>query len=201
MTRTPSSSDSAPGDHGRRGLAERVSDDRARAHPVGLHRRGQRDLHGEQGRLHPVDTGHGLRRRHRLGHREAGLLGDQRLEVGDGCGENRFVGQQVGAHGRPLRTLPGEHPHRSAVVVAHSGLIRELTVGDLAQSFDQLGESFGDHRGTHRPVRAPAGKGVGQIRQRHGSCAALRTQSASRPAVSAQRVGGGGRQREQQRGR
>ena len=47
--------------------------------------------------------------------------GDQRLDLGDGGGEHRFVGQQLGAHRRPLRALPGEHPYRAAVVLADRG--------------------------------------------------------------------------------
>ena len=43
------------GDDGCRGLTQGVPDDRARAHPVCLHGGGQRDLHGEQRRLDPVD--------------------------------------------------------------------------------------------------------------------------------------------------
>ena len=69
-----------PGDHGSGDLTHRVADDRSGHHAVGRHRRGQCDLDGEHGGLHAVDTGHGLRRRHRLGDRESRLGGDQRLE-------------------------------------------------------------------------------------------------------------------------
>lgn len=48
------------GDHRGRGLAQRVADDRAGRYAVGLHCGRQRDLHGKQGRLHPVDAGHDL---------------------------------------------------------------------------------------------------------------------------------------------
>ena len=123
------------------------------------------------------------RRRHRLGHREAGLARDQRLRLGDGRREHRFVRQQVSAHRGPLRTLPGEHPYRSAVVLTDRGLIRSVTVGDLPQRLDQLLGAAGDDGRPHGPVATPARQGVGQIRQRHlaGMCAS--TQSASRPAV------------------
>lgn len=54
---------------------------------------------------------------------EAGFRGDQWFDRGDGGGEYRFGGQQVGAHARPLRALPGEHPDRSAVVLADRGWV------------------------------------------------------------------------------
>ena len=96
-----------------------------------------------------------------------GFPGDQRLHRGDGRGEHRFGREQVSAHRGPLRTLPGEHPHRSPVVLAHRSLIRSVAVGDLPQTLDQLRQAVGHHGGAHRPVRAPARQGVGQIRQRH----------------------------------
>ena len=95
-----------------------MADDRARAHPVCLHGGGQRDLHGEQRRLDPVDTGHDLAAPTSPRSPRTGLRGDQRLGSRDGRGEHRLVGQQVSAHRRPLRTLPGEHPHRTPVVAA-----------------------------------------------------------------------------------
>ena len=143
-----------------------MTDDRGRAEPVGLHRGRQRDLHGEQGRLHAVDPGHGVGRCDRCGHREAGFFGDQRLGGGHRCGEDRFGAEQVGTHPSPLRTLPGEHPHRSAVVLAHGGRVEHVigrAVGDLPQRLGQLGVGGSDRAGTHRPVVAPACQRVGQI--------------------------------------
>ncbi len=69
------------GHHRCRGLAHRVADYGAWPHPVGPHRGGQRDLHGEQRRLDPIDAGHRLGCRDRLGYREPGLPGDQRFEL------------------------------------------------------------------------------------------------------------------------
>ena len=186
------------GDDGCRGLTQGVADDRAGGDAVGLHRGGQGDLHGEQGGLHAVDAGDLLGCGQRFGHREAGLRGDQRLDLGDRGGEYRLVGQQVLAHRGPLRTLPGEHPDRAPVVLAHRGRDRELTVGDLTQRLAQLRGVAGQHGGAHRSVPAPAGQRVGQIRMSPvPSCAS--TQSASRPAVSRSAVLRAGRQRENQR--
>jgi hypothetical protein len=87
---------------------------RAWAHRVCLHSGRQGDLHGEQHRLHLVLTGHHLRHRHRGGHREPGLAGDQWLGVRDIGGKHRFGRQQLSTHRRPLRTLPGKHPDHRA---------------------------------------------------------------------------------------
>ena len=87
---------------------------------------------------------------------------------GDGGGEHRFGREQVSAHRGPLRTLPGEHPHRSPVVLTDHGRIRSVAVGDLPQRLRQLLGAAGDHGGPHGPVPTPTGQGVGQIRQRHG---------------------------------
>ena len=172
------------GDDGRGDLAQRVADDRAGHARRRTHRGGERDLHGEQRRLHPVDAGHRLRRRHRLGDREPGLAGDQRLDLRDRRGERRFGRQQAGAHRRPLRALAGEHPHRAAVVLPDGGLVRRVAVGDLAQAGASSSRLSAMHDRAHRPVRTPARQGVGQIRQRR-QChrRGSPTQSASRPAV------------------
>jgi len=47
---------------------------------------------GERGRLNPVDSCHRLGRCHRLGYRESGLAGDQRLHLRHGRGEHGFGG-------------------------------------------------------------------------------------------------------------
>ena len=151
------------GDDRSRGFAQRVPDDRAGLHAVGPQGGGQCDLEGEQRRLDPVNTGHRLRRRHRLGDRKSGLLGNQRLGLGDGCGERRLLGQQLCAHARPLRTLTRENPHRSAVVTTRRRLIGGFTAGDLAQPGGQLLEVFRDHRGAHGPLSTPARQGVGEF--------------------------------------
>ena len=119
MTRTPSSSDSAPATTAAAASPERMPDDRARAHPVGLHGGGERDLHGEQRRLDPIDAGHDLRARTsprspRTRTREA-ISGSI---CGDGGGEHRFVRQQLSAHLRPTanpaRRTPTPDPgHRA----------------------------------------------------------------------------------------
>ena len=140
-----------------------MSDHRARLDAVGLHRCRDSDLHGEQRGLDAVDTGHRLGRRHRLGDREPGFACDQRLQFSDAGSERRLSGQKFGAHGRPLRTLAGEHPHRSAINLAHRFRIRNVAACDFVQTVDQAGEIRGEHRGTHRPVPAPTGQRVRQI--------------------------------------
>ena len=122
---------------------------------------------GEQRRLDAVDTGHGLRRRHRVGHREPGLAGDHWLDLRDSRGKHRFGRQQLRAHRRPLRTLAGEHPHRTPIIAPDRGLIRSIALGDLAQSLGELRPAARNDGGAYRAVRAPTRQGVGQIRQRH----------------------------------
>ncbi len=186
------------GDHRGRGLAQRVADDRAGRYAVGLHCGRQRDLHGKQGRLHPVDAGHDLGGGHGFGHREAGFRGDQWFDRGDGGGEYRFGGQQVGAHARPLRALPGEHPDRSAVVLADRGWVGGFAGGDFPQRLGQLRGGGGQYGGAHRPVSAPAGQGVGQIRRRQLGSLGVDPIGQPRGGLP-QRVLRAGRQREQQR--
>ena len=122
----------------------------------------------------------------------------KRLRLRDACGEHRFTCQQFRAHRGPLRTLPGEHPHRAPVVLAHRGRIRRFALGDVAQLPGQLGQARGHHSRTHRPVRTPTRQGVGQIRWRHAHRRGRSTHSASRRELSAQFLGRGGRQRKQQ---
>ena len=164
MTRTPSCQRQRSRDDGRRRLSHGVPDDGARGDPVGLHCGRQRYLHGEQGRLHLVNAGHGLRRRHRLGHREPGLGGNQRFHRRDGGGEHGFVGEQVGAHRRPLRTLPREDPYWTPVVLPHRALIRNIPLRDLTQPLDQLLKTSSDDRRAHRPVGTAARQRISQIR-------------------------------------
>ena len=186
-----------PGDHSRCGFAHRMADDGPRCHAVGLHRGGQRHLHGEQRRLYPVDTGDRLRGRHRFGDRKPGLGGDQRLEFGDTCGECGFACQQVGAHRRPLGTLSGEHPHRSAVVVTDRRGMGDLGRGNLPQARDQLRKVGRQDSCAHRPVPAPARQRVRQIRC--GEVLPVRLHPPGQPLCRrAQPLVGGGRHREQE---
>ena len=161
-----------------------MPDDRARLHAVGTHCGGQRDLHGEQiigcTRSMPVTV--------------SGADIASVTENPDSCaisgstsrdarGEHRFGRQQFGAHRRPLRTLAGEHPHRSAVVLAHRGRIRASLVGDLAQTVGQFREV---RRRSRRCAPAGARAGAPACRpdpQAPGSSARCSTQSASRRDV------------------
>ena len=185
------------GDDGCRCLAHGMSDDRPRLHAVGPHRRRERNLHGEQRRLNPVDSGHRLRCRHCLGHREPGFACDQRLEFGDVGGEHRLSGQEFRAHRRPLRTLAGEHPHRSAVALANRFRVGHTAVGDLPQAADQSREVGREHRGAHRPVPAPTGQRVGQIGGRQ-AVRVLLDPVGQPPCGAVQLLGRGRRDREQQ---
>ena len=185
------------GDHRRGGLTHRMPDHRTRTDTASGHRRRQRDLHGEQGRLHPVDADHHIWSGHRPGHRKPGLGGDQRLDPGDGGGELRFGAQQFGTHLRPLRTLPGEHPDRAPLVATHRCLQRNVAVGDLAQRRRQLRSIPGGHRGAHRTVCPPTSQGVPQIRERH---IVVGLHPISQPACAATQLPRrGGRERKQQR--
>ena len=97
-------------------FAQRMADDRTRTDPVRLHRCGQRDLHGEQGGLHPVDTGHGLRCHHRLGHREPGLAGNQGLDHPDG---RRRTPVRWRAGQRPSPPIASPGPRKSTPAPGH----------------------------------------------------------------------------------
>ena len=138
MTRTPSSSDSAPATTAAAASPIEWPITAPGCTPYDLIVAASATCMVNSGGLDPVDAGHRLGRRHRLGHREPGLAGDQRLRFRDGRGEHRFGRKQLGAHRGPLRTLAGEHPHRSPVVLPDRGLIRSVAVGDLAQRLGQL---------------------------------------------------------------
>ena len=94
-TRAPSSSESAPATTAAAASPSECPITRRGLHAVCPQGGGHGDLHGEQRRLHPVLTGDRLLRRHRLGHRETRLLGDDRLGLRDGCGEHRLGRQEV----------------------------------------------------------------------------------------------------------
>ena len=146
-------------------LAQRVADDRTGRYSVGRHSGGHRDLHRKDRGLDPVNAGHRLRCQHRLGDRETGLGGNQRLEFGDRGSEHRFGGQQAGAHRRPLRPLSGEHPHRPAVILADCRLERIVTVGDRQQALHQNATAVSSHGRAYRPVAAATRQGIRQVTQ------------------------------------
>ena len=93
------------------------------------------------------------------------------------------LGEQVGAHRRPLRTLPGEHPHRSAVVLADRRPDTEC------RRRRPRADPRPAPRGCRRSPRcAPAGAPAGAPACRpdpipQASRRVSSTQSASRPAV------------------
>ena len=169
MTRTPSSSDSAPATTAAADLAHRMPDDRAGPHPVGLHGGGQRDLHGEQGRLDPVDAGHGLGRRHRLGDREPGLArrsaAPRSATVAANTGSSASRSAPIAAHCEPCPENTHTGPRSSW---PDRGLVRGVAVGDLAQAR----RSARVRSAAITAVRtgrcaAPARQRVAQVRQRH----------------------------------
>ena len=149
--------------------------------------------------LHPVDAGHRLGRRHRLGHREPGLRGDQRLHLGDGRGEHRF--------GRPAARRPSPptaSPARRTPIPVHARLARPRADTEsrprrprASRSASCL-EAVGEDRRTHRPVVRAAGPACTRHPSRESGARAL--DPVGQPAGGlAQPVGRGGRQREQQR--
>ena len=175
-----------------------MPDDSARAHTVGTHRGRECDLHGEDRRLHPVDPGHSLGCRHRLGDREPGLGGDQRLELCHPCGKSGFDGKQLRAHGGPLGSLTGEHPHRSAIVLSDRRRKRNLTGGDPAQCVGQLRQGGREHTRAHRPVSTPTRQCVRQVGCRQPFRMLLDPVGEPQRGPSQLLVGGGGH-REQRR--
>ncbi len=64
------------------------------------------------------------------------------------------VDRSSAPHLCPLRTLAGEHPHRSAIVLPHLLGERGVAGGDLLQACAQLLEVVRDHRRS-RTVRCP----------------------------------------------
>ena len=139
----------------------------AGSHSVRLHRGGQGNLNGEYRRLHPIDTYRGLVGQHRLGDRESGLMGDQRLDFGDGRCEDRLGSQQGRTHPGPLRTLAGEHPYRPIDVVADGRNIRSGAVRHCAQLIDKLEVATCQHDCPYRAVRTSLHEGVREIGNIH----------------------------------
>ncbi len=92
-------------------LALRVADHGVRADPGGLPERGERDHHGEQGRLHhvhPVQRGRAGAAEQHLGQRPVGVRGERLLAGRQLPGERRCGGEQFTGHAVPLGALPGE---------------------------------------------------------------------------------------------
>ena len=183
-------------DDGRRGLTERVPDDRAGDDAVGLHRLGQRDLHREQRRLDAVDARHRLRRRDGLGHREARLArrspARSRRSVAANTGSVASSSAPILGHCEPWPENTHTGPRSSWPT---GGLDRNLAVGDVAQRGDQFGGGARRHRRAHRPVGPPARQGVAQVGQR--DVVACVVDPVGEPAGRhAQLLGGRGRQRE-----
>ena len=63
----------------------------------------------------------------------------------------------------PLRTLAGEHPHRSTVVLPDRRLIRSVTIGDLSQCLGQLRRVTRHHGRANGPVRTATRQRVSEI--------------------------------------
>ena len=185
MTRTPSSSDSAPATTAAAASPSECPMTAPGAHPVGLHRRrparpAWRTCVGWTRSMPVTVSGADIA----SVTENPDSCSDQRLDLGDRGGERRLVRQQFGAHRRPTanpaRRTPT--PARGRRVPTAGGTeSRRRRPRAAPRSARQL---LGDHRGAHRPVRTPARQGVGQIRgarRRLPPCAS--TQSASRPAV------------------
>ena len=115
------------------------------------------------------------------------------------CGERRFVGQEVGAHRRPLGTLTREHPHRAVVALARPRARRapRRRLPRARRRPARRGCRPDDR--ADQPVRASTRQRVGQIRQLRGVIGVAETldpvgQAARGPAQLLDRRGG---QREQ----
>ncbi len=96
------------GDHGRRDLADAVSDHRGRAHAVVFQQAGQADLHGVQQRQDHVQALPGLRARGELlGQGPAGQRDEVAVALLDRGAEDRFRAHQLDAHLRVLVPVRG----------------------------------------------------------------------------------------------
>ena len=185
MTRTPSSSDSAPATTAAATSPIEWPMTAPGCTPYELHRGGQRHLHGEHGGLDPVDTGHRLGRRHRLGDREPGLLGDQRLRSPR---RSRRTPVRVASRPAPIPAHCEPWPENTHTGPRSSlpdrGLIRSVAIGDLAQRRQPApGGVLASTAVRTGRCAAPTRQGVGQVRWRHTVSHASATQSASRPEV------------------
>ncbi|SON62534.1 hypothetical protein MSIMFI_04059 [Mycobacterium simulans] len=112
--------------------------------------RGERELDGDQHRLDALDADQFLTIGKHLLQRKPGLGNKIRLQLGDRLGECGFIGQQLAAHPRPLRTLAGIQEHRArpaGAFVAADGAGRRLAGGQCPQSGHRLGALAGHHRG------------------------------------------------------
>ncbi len=125
---------------------------------------------------------------------------DHRLGLRDGRGEHRLARQQLCAHGRPLRTLAGEHPHRTPVVATERGArtgCRPRRPSRSASTSSARSSAMTAVR--TGAVRTPTRQGVGEVGQRD---IVMCEHPVGQPAGSAaQFVRRGRRQREQQRRR
>ncbi len=156
ITRTPSSSDSAPATTAAAASPDRVANDGTRRTPYALIVAASATcMVNSVGWIRSIPV--------TVSGAEIALVtenpdssGDQRLHLGDSRGEHRFGREQLSAHRRPLRTLPGEHPYRSPIVLPDCGLIRNIAVGDLAQTPRSAPQGCCNDGRAHRPVRTPA---------------------------------------------
>ena len=158
------------GHHRGRHFAHGVADHGIRRHSVGAPQRGQRQLHPHQDGLDPVDADDGLTGFQDLTQGEPGLLDERRLQLVDGGGEGRLVGQQSPSHPGPLRTLTGidEHrarPARTVVRADDSG--SRVAAGQGAQSRHRLPAVTGGHRAEQGEPGPVVVEGVRDVRQRH----------------------------------
>ncbi len=73
--------------------------------PVGAPQLRQRQVHTDQHRLDAVDADQRLAVGEHLPQRKPDMLGEDRLQFGDGRSERGLIGHQLPAHPCPLRAL------------------------------------------------------------------------------------------------
>ncbi len=95
-----------------------MADHRIGLHTVGAPQRRQRQLHPDQNRLDPDRALHRLTVGENIAQREPELVDEVRLQLRDGVGECRLVGQQLPRHPHPLGALARVHEHRPGAAPA-----------------------------------------------------------------------------------
>ncbi|CNX88428.1 Uncharacterised protein [Mycobacterium tuberculosis] len=145
------------GEVGRRGLTQRLADDRGRFGAVMAQQLTQRDLDREDGDLGGLDAVVLRVVQDQLQHRVAQLVLDQGVDLLDPRREHLVAQVQALAHLAMLGAESGEHPDRAGghrpVDAEH--VRRLLARGDRAQALDGLVVVVGQHHRAGTAVVAP----------------------------------------------
>ena len=164
---------------GRSDFTHAVAGDGCRAHAFGFEQSGHADLEREQRRLGDFGPrqaifafdGVLLIDPLQLGtQREAGVAGEQRVDLIDGGSEDRGFVQQRTAHRRPLAAVAVVDEYRAETVVdpfANGGAGNTLGGGQGIQPGDRIGGVVAEQYRRVRMAFAAEGQAVGGVVERH----------------------------------